>query len=297
MKTRWRAMTLVACLGLVPMFGWASNALLALVTLRMGMIEGAVIYVAGLAPLLVAAVLGSFSNDIKLLVLTLTFVAALLLATEKQLFMTILCVSVASVVFYTLLADREWSDFNLLKSQLMSIEIKHTGSAEGSQLSELPTFNSEDQPLVLDTSGKLKQALMSGNLVDQLLVNVVVINILVGLFLGRWWQAILYNPGGFQREFHELEAPKSLVGALALAPILLYGAFKMEAAPWVVSLQLPLLILGISMVHFWSKRKGLVSGWLVLFYITLPWTYLFVIMLGVADTFFGFKRNLKSSDI
>ncbi|MEZ5581549.1 MAG: hypothetical protein R3F37_01040 [Candidatus Competibacteraceae bacterium] len=29
-------------------------------------------------------------------------------------------------------------------------------------------------------------------------------SLLCGLLLGRWWQALLFNPGGFSREFHEL---------------------------------------------------------------------------------------------
>lgn len=41
---------------------------------------------------------------------------------------------------------------------------------------------------------------------------------LASLLIGRWWQALLYNPGGFRQEFHELRLGKAygVIGAVAI---------------------------------------------------------------------------------
>jgi hypothetical protein len=46
------------------------------------------------------------------------------------------------------------------------------------------------------------------------------LGVLAGLFLGRWWQAILYNPGGFKKEYLTLRSqPK-----LAIATVIVIAA-------------------------------------------------------------------------
>jgi len=40
------------------------------------------------------------------------------------------------------------------------------------------------------------------------------------LMLARWWQAVLYNPGGFQQEFHQFK----LQPAIAMMLMVLFLA-------------------------------------------------------------------------
>src|SRR5690606_2484533 len=47
-------------------------------------------------------------------------------------------------------------------------------------------------------------------LVVGLLAALIAMNALLALLIGRWWQAMLYNPGGFRAEFYEFRLGKNL---------------------------------------------------------------------------------------
>lgn len=47
-------------------------------------------------------------------------------------------------------------------------------------------------------------------------------SLMITMILARWWQAILYNPGGFREEFHALRLPRMLLPAV-VAVLLLAG--------------------------------------------------------------------------
>ncbi len=49
------------------------------------------------------------------------------------------------------------------------------------------------------------------------------LQLVAGLFLARSWQAALYNPGGFRKEFHTFRLHRmfGVVGGLALAVVLM----------------------------------------------------------------------------
>ena len=47
-------------------------------------------------------------------------------------------------------------------------------------------------------------------------------SLMITMIIARWWQAILYNPGGFREEFHALRLPRMLLPAV-VAILLLAG--------------------------------------------------------------------------
>jgi hypothetical protein len=114
------------------------------------------------------------------------------------------------------------------------------------------------------------------------------VQFLLGLLLGRWWQAVLYNPGGFGAEFR----------GLRLSPVLGYAALGMVGlrlwqpeAIWgfeLLVLILPLLLLqGLAVVHGIRHSLGAGLGWLVALYVLLvvamPYAEVLVSGLGLAD--------------
>src|SRR5690625_6353500 len=85
-------------------------------------------------------------------------------------------------------------------------------------------------------------------LVTGLLANVTSFTGVLGLMLGRWWQALLYNPGGFKQEFNglRLNTPQALVCVLAG----LYSFLQGQGYMWLaVLLQHPLLFIRLTIVH------------------------------------------------
>ena len=55
-----------------------------------------------------------------------------------------------------------------------------------------------------------------------LFVSSIVFGSMVSLFLGRWWQAVYYNPGGFAKEFQSLNLGK--ISALVAVTIMLIAS-------------------------------------------------------------------------
>ncbi|MFL0798118.1 MAG: hypothetical protein K6L73_11590 [Cellvibrionaceae bacterium] len=113
----------------------------------------------------------------------------------------------------------------------------------------------------------------------------------LALLLGRWWQALLYNPSGFGSEFRDLKLPMPAAAGLLLV---LVGMITQENSTvgWVGLLSLPLLLVGIAIWHQVVDTLGLGTPWLVLFYMGLifvkPFSLLVILMAGL-DSWFDFR--------
>jgi hypothetical protein len=114
------------------------------------------------------------------------------------------------------------------------------------------------------------------------------VQFLLALLLGRWWQAVLYNPGGFGAEFRGLRlSPVLGYAALALVGLRLWQPEAIWGFELLV-LILPLLLLqGLAVVHGIRHSLGAGLGWLVALYVLLvvamPYAEVLVSGLGLAD--------------
>ena len=98
---------------------------------------------------------------------------------------------------------------------------------------------------------------------------------LVGmLLLGRWWQSVLFNPGGFGTEFRELRFPRftTSVAALVAAAFVAVQLSGLELE--VVSDAFVILVVlftfqGLAVIHFRARVVSLASGWLGGMYVLL----------------------------
>lgn len=116
----------------------------------------------------------------------------------------------------------------------------------------------------------------------------------VALLIGRWWQAIAYNPGGFRRDFHRLRQGRS--AAIAIAVLVLAAA--LSGQPVVIGLALAgtlaLLFQGIALVHGVVAATRQSVLWLWAFYgallvLPLPVTLVSAVLGGV-DNWMDFRR-------
>lgn len=137
---------------------------------------------------------------------------------------------------------------------------------------------------------------------------------LCALFLARHWQALLYNPGGFQQEFHALVLPKSVT---LITVVLMFG-LEFLGPPF--GLLLPSLyvfsfIAGLALVHglvgrssaivskadevlpsAQSSKEGRSLALLWLFYLSmvlLQPMLLLLISMAWMDSFAQFRRRLS----
>lgn len=126
-------------------------------------------------------------------------------------------------------------------------------------------------------------------------VGAALLFVLAGLLLGRWQQALLFNPGGFQPEFHQLRLGRPL----AVLTLMLLGAALWSAWPPLTNLMLVLSLLytvqGIALVHAVAFKRRLSPAWLLLFYLLLlvPALSQLVMALGVADAWADFRNRVR----
>jgi len=117
-----------------------------------------------------------------------------------------------------------------------------------------------------------------------------------GLFVSRWWQSLLFNPGGFQKEFHEFRLDQSV--ALILIAFVIAGvSLPLAYRPWVELVSLPLLIAGMALVHSSVKMMSMGVHWLGLMYFGLLFigpTGTVLIGLGLVDSILNLRSRLAA---
>jgi hypothetical protein len=120
----------------------------------------------------------------------------------------------------------------------------------------------------------------------------------VALMLARYWQAALYNPGGFGREFRELRLPLVpmlvLVALMVLGPILGPQFIVLSSASSLV-----LLLAAIALVHGLVAQRRLAGFWLVGLYVTLlllmQLIYPLLVVLAIVDSLIDFRGRTSPS--
>ena len=122
---------------------------------------------------------------------------------------------------------------------------------------------------------------------------------LLALMLGRYWQAALYNPGGFGSEFRAIRLP--LVPALLLLVCMLIAPnFGSELAMLTPLCSVPLVFAGLALIHGLVAQKRLARFWLVGLYVTLllfmQLIYPLLVVLAIVDSLIDFRGRLAPKD-
>lgn len=119
---------------------------------------------------------------------------------------------------------------------------------------------------------------------------------LISLFIARWMQSWLFNPGGFQEEFHRLRLTSPATIAFVFAALCMeYLGF--EYAFWSSLCISPLMLAGISLVHYFCKAGGLGYRGLFAYYglllIGAPIVILITVFAGVCDTWLDLRTRFQ----
>ncbi|MCY1367336.1 hypothetical protein D9M69_542650 [compost metagenome] len=114
----------------------------------------------------------------------------------------------------------------------------------------------------------------------------------LSLMLGRYWQAALYNPGGFGGEFRSLKLSPALAFGL-LAAMLLGPNLGLELAMLTPICSVPLAFAGLALLHGLAKQGGLAGFWLVGLYVSLllfmQLVYPLLVVLAIVDSLIDFR--------
>lgn len=267
MTGRRQAIIAVMLLGLIPLVNLLNPVVVGLIALRKGLQEVVVIFAWAILPLGAWAVAGDVVPLIMLI--GITGLAVLLRETESWEFtlLAAIAVGVCVEVYFRL----QPAVIDALMQQL-DLYLQ-ASNPQGLQIEEV-------RDVMLSVIGAVYMFLS-----------------IVLLMLARWMQAVLYNPGGFKQEFHNLRVEQKV--ALALIVIMLLSSFGIVVPEaWVLYFVLPLLFSGIALTHAVVAKKKLSSMWLVTFYILLmlPVVVQILVLLALVDSWYDFRSRLSSSE-
>ena len=126
-----------------------------------------------------------------------------------------------------------------------------------------------------------------------------VTGLLLGLLLARWWQASLYNPGGFGVEYLSLRMPPRFTMATIVVFLIaaVSGGVISEVA-WNIGIILFMLycFIGTAIAHALIATTKLKRFLLPFFYMLIfvvPHIVLPVAIIGISDTWLNLRKNIK----
>jgi len=119
---------------------------------------------------------------------------------------------------------------------------------------------------------------------------------MLSLLLGRWWQAVFYNPGGFAKEFQSLNLGK-ISALVAIAIILIAMLTKSVFAIALVTVVFVLYGMQVlSLLHAAIKIRQLNSAWLLVIYLIMlfvPQFLLLLVLASFADPWLDIRQRIR----
>lgn len=278
MSGRYRALLLAVASSGSLLFAWIGAAVVALVILRKGSREGLwLVLWASLPALLVTRVSGDSSA---LAMLLGTAILALVLRASVSLALT--AVASAGVAIVTGLGLLVFGE--PLLTELAGLFAQFFAALE------TQTLEAGGEPLGLAPPTLAQLAGMMGTANGALSF--------LCLALARYWQAALYNPGGFGSEFRALQLPRTLVWALVMAAVA-FAAAGLAFRSWGAAMLLPLTVAGFALLHARARHRGQGSFWMSGIYVA--WLVFDAAKLGLvglvlADTVMNFRERWKDAE-
>jgi hypothetical protein len=274
----------------LPPLSYFSGAAVSLVTLRLGLAQGLQVIIGAMlvAGLLLGLVTGAplagfgFVLVLWLPLWLLSQVWRMTISLPVTLLTLGVWATVILAVIYGLVADPvNWWQQHLdkgLQPMLSSAGIE-ADSEEGRQL--IQTMS----------------ALMTG-----IVTASYILSLAVCLLIARWWQSMLYNPGGFRKEFHALRFGR-LAGVVMLVLLVLasvQAGIVTTLARDMLMVMLSLFLLpGLALVHYLVARRNASIGWLIVMYglllFALPQAGAVLTLLAFADVWLNIRARLPTT--
>lgn len=285
MRGRWQAITAACALAFLSLFmppiSIVSSAAVALVTLRRGAYEGLTVFASALATI---GALGVLMGSVQFALLygavlwLPIWCIAVLLRTGRQLSLAIesaiLLGAIGIIGFHLYKPDAVGMWQNLL-----------------TQMAPDNTSLEAMQPNLEAIAHYMTGIVAAGT----------VFGWIFALFLARWWQAELYNPGGFRAEYLSLStSPRLALGSIILVSIAAFTSGGISELAWNLSILVFVLytFVGTAVIHSLlaplSQSRYLIIG----FYVTLfliPHLLIPVATVGVSDAWLKLRQKLNTA--
>ena len=294
MQGRWQSAIIIATMSLLalmlPPVSYLASGIIALCTLRAGPKEGITVLLIATSVFALAAMLlmnqpllaGVFLMSNWLPV----YGISLMLGYTRSLSMSLLVTTGIGILlvvgtYIVLPSPAEWW------LQMMMPMVEMLEAQPGWKLSQ-----TETQSFVSALS-----RVMTGLLVAGLFANIV-----LGLLLGRAWQAELYSPESFAKEFQQLRLGK--VAATVMAVTTVTALLVSSSVPLLQDF-IPILIVlfvvqGLAVTHAIVRLQQRHKAWLIVMYILLlimtSQMAVLLALIGVLEQWFNFRQGSLEQD-
>jgi len=273
MRGRGQALAVAVVTAGSLLFSWISAAVVALVTLRRGPAAGAWLLMWAVLP--AGVLLYAFGDSSPLTLLLGTTLLALVLRSTVSVSLTLLSAVGVGLATGLLL-------LTLGAAYLLQLEAFFE-QVFGELQQQMAGDRTDVPPLV--APGVVQIAGLLGLM--------TAIGSVLCVLLARYWQASLYNPGGFAQEFQALRYPAGIAVTLALCT-LGTATLGFEYRSWASVFLVPLMAAGFALIH--SRATAQRSGSVLLGLIYIGWLLfdaakLLVALLALADSFFDFRAR------
>lgn len=278
-----------ALMWILPPLNVLLGGIVALVTLRQGPLEGLLVVAGTFLISAALAALGTADSHIIMAFMAMLAVATwpvwLLAVVLRRTISVAMTVTVAAVMGALVVAGFHL----LLDDPVIWWKEKFSVAAEQMMTSTGASVDMESVTSLVDIAARW----MTGTLAAALAVGS-----LIALFLGRWWQAMLYNPGGFRQEFQGLRLGSALaltVGAIMLAAWWLEGTGGQVASDLLWVAGAVYMLPGLGVIHALLAGTSHPVGGLVVLYILLaivPHVAVLVALVGWADTWLDIRSRV-----
>lgn len=303
---RFRAVSLTLLVSFIPGIGLLAIVFAALVTLRKGLIDGALVFLATLPYFAYTYYTGSLEVDMPFLMRAFVLVAVLS--------------NLLTWLFAGLLRkDVSWSQILQVAALLgvLAISVAHLAMPDviewwGVQLTSLQHFLNEkmlaagmieNADLTEDQINNINYNKQSAN---GIVVGALLFNSVLQLIAARWWQAVAFTPGMLRRELHQIRLSR-LAGIMFLLSLLFAYLGNTVVVDMMPVLYMLFAATGLSLVHYLFGLMRPPSGflWLLAMYVTLGLSLLMgwgvvwaiglqvVAFLGLIDIWVNFRKRFN----
>lgn len=285
LRGRNQAVLLALLFTFLPFLQWLADAIIALVVLRKGAKEGAIVLMWVLLPSIVMALLRYpelwFYNILGSSIVVYGL-ALILRSTGSWSLMISACVLLgvfAVIAIHLVMPDVVEAWGKHLNTYLLSLN-GHGLDVKNPETQQAITLFSK---LVI---GMQVAMLMLGNLLKVL--------------LARWWQALLYNPGALAPELRSIRL--GLVAAGVMVVILLVSlsgnTLAIDCLPVVVVM---FAIAGLSVVHYLITLAKVSKAWIVGFYglwvVLFPYLTAMLVFIALTDCGWNIRRRVQFRNV
>lgn len=271
MSGRLQAATVTVLFGLVPGFSIISGAIVALVTLRRGWRDGIQILLWALLP---AGLQWQLGDPGAVMVLPGVVLASLVLRNLRSWQVGMMVLTAAAVLMQ-------------LSLPLQQGYLARVGEAVSTlETNGLAIQMVVDGEVVTASRDQLTDAILQFYGVYQLML------MLSCMLVARYWQSLLYNPGGFREEFHNLRFDRLLMAVLLVLVVLGLNG-QAPLSDWLMMFCVIPVLNGLAVVHNAVAQRQLGTTWLILAYLLLLIAVPAFVLLGFADSVADFRKRLR----